>query len=192
MSCSDLLQVWFIQSSSNDPGEFFKGRVIFKTATIETLNKTNITFQKCSIISAFYEYQILSENQYNPYRYIKIAFYESFIYPDSLIFFDFSHFIKFSKSYRCRSTKSFSFAEKRTLAVRSISISLDSDSWVFVIWKIIFISIFLRQYEKEKLKVFQASLTRFHVLNITYATHENSFDDVLLDSKIQTFWIKYE
>ena len=67
MSCSDLLQV---QSSSNDPGELFKGRIIFKTATIETLNKTNITFQKCSIISAFYEYHILSENQYETTRIV--------------------------------------------------------------------------------------------------------------------------
>ena len=144
MSCSDLLQV---QSSSNDPGECFKARIILKIATIEILNITNITLQKCSSISVFYEYHILSS--YSEWiSYIKIAFYESFIYPDSLIFFDFSHFIKFSKSYRCRSTKSFSFAEKRTLAVRSISIPMDSDSWLFVIWKIIFISVFLRQYEK--------------------------------------------
>ena len=35
---------------------------------------------------------------------------------------------------------------------------------------------------KIEAQVFQASLTRFHVLNITYATHENSFDDDILNS----------
>ena len=66
MGCSDLLQIL----SSSNPGEFFKERIILKTAPIEIINITDITFQKCSTISAFYEYPILSEYQYDTTRIV--------------------------------------------------------------------------------------------------------------------------
>ena len=66
------------------------------------------------------------------YSIKKIASFESFIYPDNLIIFDFNDCTEFLKSNRCLSTKSFSSAEKRTLEVCTILIPLIfHDFWLF-------------------------------------------------------------